>query len=242
MNPEGIDYFADVFANSMSSFRESMVRLNTSTTPTTKEPGLVGTASINFDDIIKKASNKKVIGMYIPTKVANDMQLSGLRAMNKALLAFKTKEPEMKYDLKAMNFDPDSEEFTSIDGVWFRWTETPEDYRYWLTVHTNGQTAESRAKIQAMRDQYKAEVLPDIGVLLEHDGSSVSPVAVGTDVTYWLDNDMSSPFFELDTGSGWEYVTHYLIHAHPEPKRITGSVAAYTDTPDFDTWVADDAV
>ena len=174
-------------------------------------------------------------------KSMSDFSATMGRLTNATTTTPTTKEPEMKYDLKAMTFEPDSEEETAIDGVWFRWTDSPEDYSYWINIYRNGQTAESAAKIQAMRDQFKAENLPDIGVLLEHDGSNVSPVAVGTDVTCWFYNNRPYRGTEVEDG-GWMQVTHYLIHSYPEPKRIAGTVAEYTDTPDFDTWVADDAV
>lgn len=190
----------------------------------TKETSLIEAVSKGWPDIVKKA--------------AADMPLGSLRRLNKTLSAFKTKEPKMKYDLKAMKFDPDSEKFTAFDGVLFGWLETPEGGPYWSNIHTTGQTTESRAKIQAMRDQYKSEVLPDIGVIVEYHGATWNKGLKGADVTVWFNGGSVSRCVECGN-SFWGDVSHYLIHSHPEPKRITGTVAAYTDTPNFDTWVAD---
>ena len=56
----------------------------------------------------------------------------------------------MKYDLKAMGFDPDEARISHA----FQWDKTPEGDLYWLYNLT---TPEGRAKWDAMKQQWNEE-------------------------------------------------------------------------------------
>ena len=147
------------------------------------------------------------------------------------------------YDLKAMRFEVDSDAryVTSINGVFFLWTNTPEGLIYWTNVHcASTLPQESAVKIQAMRDQYERENRPAVGVLHDWDGGGVPPVPVASVRTTW---DKEGAYHGVQYPYGdWSNVTQYLVHSYPELKRISGTVAEYDIEPDFTTWVADDAV
>lgn len=78
------------------------------------------------------------------------------------ILALETKEPtkpvnpDVVYDLKAMEFSLDSYALNSIHGVLFWWDETPEGVDYWVD-QSNTPTQEGRDKIAAMREQFEME-------------------------------------------------------------------------------------
>ena len=142
------------------------------------------------------------------------------------------------YDLKKMNYDPDA---TKLFGM-FLWRNAPEGYSYWSNLNyafnRNALPTEAEAKLAEMRDQYEREKRPAVGVLHDWDGGSMSPVPVGTDRTVWTSG--GGIYRDVSTHlTCWDCVTQYLVHSYPEPKRIAGTVAEYTDTPDFTTWVAD---
>lgn len=144
------------------------------------------------------------------------------------------------YDLKAINYDPDS---TTLGGL-FYWKQTPEGYDYWRPFGVFTLIAdlppEAAAKIQAMRDQYERENLPEIGVLHDWDGSTNPPIPDGTDHTWWT---VDGVLRNKTAGNNWSIVTQYLVHSYPEPKpeRISGTVKLLDGKPDFYTWEADDA-
>ena len=74
----------------------------------------------------------------------------------------------MKYDLKAMRFDPDSDHLFTA----FLWHETPEGYGYWDCQCTNGLTPEGQAKWESMKRQWNEEngvSLSEVGTAHELD-------------------------------------------------------------------------
>lgn len=67
----------------------------------------------------------------------------------------------MKYDLKAMDYDPDA----TCLGDMFDWEETPEGFDCWywsdLMFRMNGEISEdTQEKLDAMRKQYEEEQMP----------------------------------------------------------------------------------
>lgn len=61
----------------------------------------------------------------------------------------------MKYDLNAMDFDPDKDGFSSA----FTWEFTPEGSEYWARQYIDGITPEGQAKWDAMKLQWNEENL-----------------------------------------------------------------------------------
>ena len=142
------------------------------------------------------------------------------------------------YDLKAMEFDYNTDSTLYM----FNWNMTPDGEEYWCRAWRSLTLPQEAAdKIQAMRDQYKRENRPAVGVLHDWDGGSVSPVPVGTDRTVWTSG--GGIYRDVSTHlTCWDCVTQYLVHSYPEPepKRVAGTVAEYDNEPDFTTWVADE--
>lgn len=59
----------------------------------------------------------------------------------------------MKYDLKAMDFDPDKDDLTTA----FTWEFTPDGSDYWSRQFIYGITPEGQAKWDAMKQQWNEE-------------------------------------------------------------------------------------
>ncbi len=91
----------------------------------------------------------KADGLSLGTGELDQGELDVLREL-------KPVKPEVVYDLEAMNFNPNRQMETSIDGAHFRWAETLEGGTYWVREHSRP-TQEGRDKIAAMREQFERE-------------------------------------------------------------------------------------
>lgn len=95
----------------------------------------------------------------------------------------------MKYDLKAMDFDPDADDLTTA----FTWEFTPEGSDYWARQYIDGITPEGQAKWDAMKQQWNEEnsvmtretgtareLNLQVGDVVAHGGSGAEYMVVDT--------------------------------------------------------------
>ena len=117
------------------------------------------------------------------------------------------------YDLKAIKYGKKVKNALLVGGVYFSWYLMPEGYYYWFRQHEK-LTADGKAKLAEMRDQYEREKRPAVGVLHDWDGGSMSPVPVGTDRTVWTSG--GGIYRDVSTHlTRWNCVTQYLVHSYP---------------------------
>jgi len=68
--------------------------------------------------------------------------------------------------------------------------------------------------------QQQEEGLPEVGVLHVHDGTDVSPVPAGTEVTIWYDYKgergcSQGTVDPYNPDKDWKYVEFFLVHEYP---------------------------
>ena len=135
----------------------------------------------------------------------------------------------MKYDLKAMEYKPDSGKRTAINGVWFLWLLTPEGEDYWRRVRNNGITPEAQAKLDAMKAQWDAENgdFIEVGGRYQSWVGEWECIAIVGDVAYCrLSDDDSAYRFKLD-GSPlclYGYGEHKLQRPKLKPMQVPWGV------------------
>ncbi len=116
----------------------------------------------------------------------------------------------MKYDLKAMEFDPDADNLPYA----FLWHETPDGESYWSYQCRKGITTEGQAKWDAMKQQWNEEngVERETGTLAELDvkpGDVVEFIQTGrrTKITHFSNGH----YYGDGKNPGWPYSDTHIF-------------------------------
>lgn len=133
----------------------------------------------------------------------------------------------MKYDLKAMSFDPKSNHISKA----FIWQHTPEGYGYWLKQCLDELPPEGQAKWDAMKQQWNEEngVEHEIGTLEELDvkpGDVVSPCPKG--VLQYTIGIEGGDYIDIKDGERLSDTHIFRLISRTEPQRYVVETPTYT--------------